>query len=102
MKLAGILLFISFCLLEEYSASKEEYGGFYPSYIGERSNLAALIKRSIGFDRESPEGQLREKSQLLLSVQAPMDVLRTAHLKSMLRRQGKLAPGQRDYLVNIG
>jgi len=34
-----------------------------------RSNLAALIKRSIGFDRESPEGQLREKSQLLLSVQ---------------------------------
>jgi len=54
------------------------------------------------YKRSLAEDQLREKPHILLSVQAPIDVLRRATLKSFLRQRQVRQTEQMQFLQSLG
>jgi len=73
-----------------------------PEVLGSTQPYRSNEEERGRYKRSLAEDQLREKPHILLSVQAPIDVLRRATLKSFLRQRQVRQTEQMQFLQSLG
>jgi len=76
--------------------------GIGPEVLGTNQLYRSNEEERGRYKRSLAEDQLREKPHILLSVQAPIDVLRRATLKSFLRQRQVRQTEQMQFLQSLG